>query len=397
MVLLRVWFIIAGMLMIAYTPSLAEPYLRVCKNGVVYYYFASREPAQPGPKGRNTPKLRGEAWIQAPSQPHNQPQVSGNVPIRVASDVNLTDASSPGPSDLGQLMPGTSAALHVGNPTAAKENLRTTSRYLIKMLTKLGFYDTPVLPPYDAGPPWVAPPEAVPATPDPRFVVPEPRVILPKSAPEPRLALGQIQPGSGRLQVSNPLGYCFPVAGPYTFRDTWGDCRSGGRLHRAVDIFASEGTAVYAMTTGVIQTLATLPGAGITLMLRGQDGRGYGYMHLQGYAPGIVEGRTVRTGELLGYVGRTGTQNSPAHLHLQVYADHNLCRDTLINPYDFLVQLCHGIGVTDLNQPRIARRENPEIKVKWIQVYRRPWSKVLGQRGGQLNAKDSSVLVIKNF
>ena len=187
------------------------------------------------------------------------------------------------------------------------------------------------------------------------------------------------------------------MAGPFSFRDTWGESRSGGRIHRAVDIFAPEGSEVYAITTGVIDTLATIKEAGITLFLRGQDGKGYGYMHLQGYAAGLVEGKVVRTGELIGYVGRTGTQTSAAHLHLQVYADHRLCKDELLNPYGFLVQLCHGIGVTDLYQHKIARLEDPEIRVNGIQVSRRPSSAALRGRLGQFSVKDSSVLVIKNF
>ncbi len=120
-------------------------------------------------------------------------------------------------------------------------------------------------------------------------------------------------------------------------------------------------------------------------------------MHLQGYAPGLVEGKVVQTGELLGYVGRTGMTTSAAHLHLQVYADHRLCRDELLNPYGFLVQLCHGVGVTDLYQQQIARLEAPEIRVKGIQVSRRPNTAALRGRVDQFSVKDSSVLVIKNF
>ena len=93
-----------------------------------------------------------------------------------------------------------------------------------------------------------------------------------------------VPPGPDFLADSNPLSYCFPVAPPYSFRDTWGDWRSGGRFHHAVDIVAADGTPVYAITSGVIHTLATWDSAGISLMLRGQDGRVYGYMHLQGYA-----------------------------------------------------------------------------------------------------------------
>ena len=94
------------------------------------------------------------------------------------------------------------------------------------------------------------------------------------------------------------------------------------------------------------------------LFLQGHDGRGYGYMHLLSYAAGIVPGKEVKAGELIGYVGRTGTHESPAHLHIQVYPDHQLSHETLVNPYSFLVQLCRGIGVDDLNQPKLAREPN---------------------------------------
>jgi murein DD-endopeptidase MepM/ murein hydrolase activator NlpD len=110
-----------------------------------------------------------------------------------------------------------------------------------------------------------------------------------------------------------------------------------------------------------------------------------------------VAGKVVQTGELLGYVGRTGMTTSAAHLHFQVYADHRLGKDELLNPYGFLVQLCHGIGVTDLYQPKIARLEAPEATVNRIQVSRRPNSAALKRRVGQFSVKDSSVLVIKNF
>ena len=204
-------------------------------------------------------------------------------------------------------------------------------------------------------------------------------------------------PGPGWPKASIPLYYSFPVAGPFTFRDTWNDPRSGGRFHRAADIFAAEGTPVYAVTAGAIQTLATFPEAGITLLMQGQDGRGYGYMHLHGYAPGIREGKAVRTGELIGYVGRTGIQNSAAHLHFQVYADHRLCKDELLNPYTFLVQLCRGVGVTDLYRPRIARLDKPEVKFNSIKVYRYPGPKALRQSSGQRRARNSATLLVHNF
>ena len=172
-----------------------------------------------------------------------------------------------------------------------------------------------------------------------------------------------VQPGGDFLADSNPLSYCFPVAPPYSFRDTWGDWRSGGRQHHAVDIFACDGTPVYAITSGVIHALATGNESGISLYLLGQDSKGYGYMHLQEYAEGIAEGKTVRKGELIAYVGHTGIKRDSSHLHLQVYGDDSFNRDTLVNPYGLLVQLSHGKGVTDLFYPTIARRQIPAAEV----------------------------------
>jgi murein DD-endopeptidase MepM/ murein hydrolase activator NlpD len=293
------------------------------------------------------------------------------------------------------LKPGTTENLHVRNPDDDKRMILRGTDYLIRLLTKLGWRYPLALPAY-AGLQLVGRHKDVPAIQAPQIVVPEGWKNLLKYAQEQPAELGRVQQGSACFKESGSLGYRFPVAGPFSFRDTWAESRSGGRIHRAVDIFAPEGSEVYAITTGVVDTLATLGEAGITLFLRGQDGKGYGYMHLQGYAPGLAEGKVVRTGALIGYVGRTGIQTSAAHLHFQVYADHRLCKDELLNPYNFLVQLCHGIGVTDLYQHKIARLEDPQIRVNGIRVYRRPNSALRG-RVGQLSVKDSPVLVIKNF
>ena len=293
-------------------------------------------------------------------------------------------------------MPGTVEALPAVNPSAAQSRVLPGTDYLLGLLTKLGCR-SPLALPASAGLLPVARHQEAPAVQAPQIEVPKGWKNLLKQAQGQPAELWQALPGSVCFTGSGPLRYCFPVAGPFSFRDTWGEPRSGGRLHRAVDIFAPEGSAVFAITTGVVDSLATLPEAGITLFLRGQDGKGYGYMHLQGYAPGLAAGQVVRTGELLGYVGRTGIQTSAAHLHLQVYADQRFGKDELLNPYGFLVQLCHGIGVTDLYQPKIARLEVPESRVKGIQVSRRPKSGALRAGVGQFSVKDSSITVIKNF
>jgi murein DD-endopeptidase MepM/ murein hydrolase activator NlpD len=171
-------------------------------------------------------------------------------------------------------------------------------------------------------------------------------------------------PGQNLLTNSNQCSYIFPVAAPFTFRDSWGEPRSGGRHHLGVDIYAQEGTEVYAITAGVIHTLATWPEAGITILLQGRDGKGYGYMHLQRYAEGLVEGKAVKKGELIGYLGRTGIVESKGHLHFQAYPNHHFCKEELQDAYEGLVQLCGGVGVTDLKQSKVARRQMQENRRK---------------------------------
>ncbi len=376
-----VWLISAGFLLLGHTSAMAESYLRVRKNGIIYYYFTSR----------GSPPL-----IQEPSPHHNLPPSSVKALTRKEFNFNPEATSPEGAPGLSPLIPGTPDELQVVNPYEAKEYIWAGTRYLLRLLTKLGYRYPLALPAYDAGLRRVERHQNGPAIQEPKAFVQDGRDYFLKYAQE-RSELGQMTQGLACFKESNQPYYRFPVSPPFSFKDSWGDYRNGGKTHRAVDIFAHEGAAVYAVTAGVIDTLSTREGAGITLLMRGQDGRGYGYMHLQGYAEGIVKGKAVRTGELLGYVGRTGIRQSAAHLHFQVYADHRLGKNELLNPYYFLVQLCRGVGVTDLYNHQIASLQNPQIKVNKIQVYRRTGSKNLKDRGDQRIVKDSSILVIRNF
>lgn len=306
------------------------------------------------------------------------------------SPFQVKDAIPP----LSQLTLSPAGDLPVISTPESGENHGPAISCFIGIMTKLGYFGRPLLLNKDVTHMEDVLVESA-AGPAPRAAA-APAVVIPQNHPQDKRFMSPWQPNVGN-PGSISCGYSFPVAAPFTFRDSWGDFRSGGRLHRAVDIFAAEGTPVYAVTAGTVKALANLPGAGIMLLMEGRDGRGYGYMHLWGYAAGIVEGKAVKTGEIIGYVGRTGTQNSPAHLHFQVYADHRLAKDELLNPYAFLVQLCRGVGVSDLNQPKGARIPEPERKINQIVFYQAPTPSIFRKGSGPQKGKDSFILVIKNY
>lgn len=395
----------AGVLLLGHTPLLAESYIRVYKKGVLYYHFPIREHRQPGGAAMD-PAL----WRQIPSSPRTRaawPQMPSISEAEQRQHLRalIIDAAlrleapgiSPGASDLGQ------AKQSQSDNSPDPPGFRPPGpAHLERLLGKYG-YRSPLT--------------AVADYPDSRRIYQHQAPHLNRETKDwvrelfsnfllearkgvPPLALGKPPPPS--LATSSLPGYCFPVAWPYSFRDSWGDPRSGGRYHEAVDIAADEGTPVYAITSGVIHELAHWPNAGITLLLRGQDGRGYGYMHLQGYAPGIVAGKNVAKGELIAYVGRTGVRWDSPHLHLQVYADHRFDRNELVNPYRLLVQLCNGIGVTDSAKPQLARREVPGVRVTrrgTMKIYSfAPGRQKVQPNGGEdLSARLADYLLKKDY
>lgn len=126
-----------------------------------------------------------------------------------------------------------------------------------------------------------------------------------------------------------------PVQAPCTYRDTFGDPRSGGRTHEGVDIMADEGNELYAVVDGEISKIYdnySLAGNGLRIAL--PDGTYFFYAHLLRRAPGIEVGTDVVAGQLVGYVGETGNAGTP-HLHLEIHPQGGAA----INPYPIVNQI----------------------------------------------------------
>ena len=88
------------------------------------------------------------------------------------------------------------------------------------------------------------------------------------------------------------------------------------RAHRGVDYAAPAGTPIRAAGDGKVTFVGRKGGYGKTMVL--QHGSTYTtlYAHLSRYAKGMRKGRSVRQGEVIGYVGQTGLATGP-HLHYE--------------------------------------------------------------------------------
>ena len=126
----------------------------------------------------------------------------------------------------------------------------------------------------------------------------------------------------------------FPVQGHCFFGDTWHAARGGGRLHEGVDIIANEGNLLYAVADGEITKLFwDQPGAlaGNGFRLTQPNGTYFTYLHLSSFAPGVKVGTKVQAGDVIGFVGNTGS-SATAHLHFEIHPGGGAA----INPYPYV-------------------------------------------------------------
>ena len=126
-----------------------------------------------------------------------------------------------------------------------------------------------------------------------------------------------------------------PVSKPYSFIDSWGAARSGGRAHKGTDIMNPMGNQVHAIVDGVISRQSYSSLGGISLYLQGADGNEYYYAHLSKYASST--GQRVKAGELIAYNGATGNAAwSGPHVHFEVHPGGG----GAVNPYPYVRAAC---------------------------------------------------------
>jgi peptidoglycan LD-endopeptidase LytH len=146
--------------------------------------------------------------------------------------------------------------------------------------------------------------------------------------------------GSGATGSAAPApsrgGVACPMAQPYSYIDSWGFARSGGRRHQGTDIMAPYGTTVFAYTNGEISRAGMSGGlGGVVIYLQGDDGNEYYYAHLQSVS--VRAGQRVRVGQQVGRNGASGNapDNAP-HVHFEVHPGGG----SPVNPYPWVQRAC---------------------------------------------------------
>lgn len=92
------------------------------------------------------------------------------------------------------------------------------------------------------------------------------------------------------------------------------------RLHKGIDFAVRSGTPIYAAGDGVIEVREREGGYGNYIKLTHSDGYQTAYAHMSAYVSGQKKGDVVKQGDIIGYVGSTGTATGP-HLHYEVLKD----------------------------------------------------------------------------
>jgi murein DD-endopeptidase MepM/ murein hydrolase activator NlpD len=182
-------------------------------------------------------------------------------------------------------------------------------------------------------------------------VAPGKATVKPKKQPKAG------EPKRGKQRLPSPLGaipvglqpkltaggYVFPVYGFHSpVADTFGAFRGdvAGNWHHGDDIFAPLGAPILACADGTVFSVGWNDVGGNRLWLRDGQGNEFYYAHLSAYSLAARNGKHVKAGEVVGFVGNTGdAEGTPYHLHFEVHpvAYLALGYDGAVDPTPYLV------------------------------------------------------------
>ena len=89
------------------------------------------------------------------------------------------------------------------------------------------------------------------------------------------------------------------------------------KMHRGTDFAAPSGTPIMASGSGTVTRARWCGGGGNCVKIKHNSTYETVYAHMKAFAKGVKEGRKVKQGQIIGYVGSTGLSTGP-HLHYEV-------------------------------------------------------------------------------
>ena len=88
------------------------------------------------------------------------------------------------------------------------------------------------------------------------------------------------------------------------------------RAHKGVDYAAATGTPIKATGDGKVQFIGNKGGYGKTIIVKHGEKYSTLYAHMSRFRKGMKRGQTVKQGQVIGYVGKSGLATGP-HLHYE--------------------------------------------------------------------------------
>ena len=101
--------------------------------------------------------------------------------------------------------------------------------------------------------------------------------------------------------------------------------------HRAIDIANVIGTPIVAIANGTVSNIYKTEGSGNIIEIDYGNGFTSSFHHLNGYADNIFIGTHVLQGQVVAYMGNTGTMTTGTHLHFTLRLN-----GVPVNPHDYL-------------------------------------------------------------
>lgn len=128
------------------------------------------------------------------------------------------------------------------------------------------------------------------------------------------------------------------------------------RAHKGTDYAAPRGTPVRATSDGTVTQASRSGSFGNLIVIRHDGGFETKYAHLNGFANGIKRGMRVRQGDVIGFVGSTGSATGP-HLHYEF-----LVNGSHQDPRTVLDKLPQAVSVPEQERGRFREQVIPLLK-----------------------------------